>query len=32
MDGIMSERSELIRKHSAIVPHPRPERSEDVDE
>jgi hypothetical protein len=28
----MKERSEFIIKHSALVPHPRPERSEDVDE
>jgi hypothetical protein len=28
----MSERSELIRGHSVLVSHPRPEQSEDVDE
>jgi hypothetical protein len=28
----MNERSEFIIKHSPFEPHPRPERSEDVDE
>jgi len=28
----MNERSKFIIKHSAFVPHLRPERSEDADE